>query len=82
LPWLQLSHCRAKLLAAVAGIIVADLLMWVQLGFRAAAIDSSLYIHGQLRGELVVVNPQTEQLSAAKAFPARATGAGSRPPRS
>jgi putative ABC transport system permease protein len=69
--WLQLSHGRAKLVAAVTGIIFADLLMWMQLGFRAAAIDSSLYIHGQLRGELVIVNPQTDQIDAAKPFPRR-----------
>ena len=69
--WLQLSHGRAKLLAAVAGIIFADLLMWMQLGFRSAAIDSSVYIHGQLRGELVILNPQTEQIDAAKSFPRR-----------
>jgi putative ABC transport system permease protein len=69
--WLQLSHGRAKLLAAVVGIIFADLLMWMQLGFRAAAIDSSLYIHEQLRGELVVINPLTEQMAAARPFPRR-----------
>jgi putative ABC transport system permease protein len=69
--WLQLSHGRAKLLAAVAGIIFADLLMWMQLGFRSAAIDSSVYIHGRLRGDLVILNPQTEQLDAAKSFPRR-----------
>lgn len=67
--WLQLSHGRAKLLAAVVGIVFADLLMWMQLGFRAAAIDSSLYIHDQLRGELVVINPLTEQMAAPKPFP-------------
>ena len=69
--WLQLSHGRAKLFAAVVGIVFADLMMWMQLGFRAAAIDSSLYIHEQLRGELVVINPLTEQLGTAKLFPRR-----------
>ena len=67
--WLQLSHSRSKLLAAVVGIVFADLLMWMQLGFRAAAIDSSLYIHKQLNGELVILNPQTEQVEASKPFP-------------
>jgi putative ABC transport system permease protein len=71
IAWLQLSHGRAKLLAAVVGIVFADLLMWMQLGFRAAAIDSSLYIHDQVRGELVVINPLTEQMAAAKPFPRR-----------
>ncbi|SRR5579883_2958761 len=69
--WLQLSHGRAKLLAAVVGIVFADLLMWMQLGFRAAAIDSSLYVHELLRGELAVINPLTEQIATAKPFPRR-----------
>jgi putative ABC transport system permease protein len=71
IAWLQLSHGRAKLLAAVGGIVFADLLMWMQLGFRAAAIDSSLYIHEQLQGQLAVINPLTEQMGAAKPFPRR-----------
>src|SRR5260370_30972652 len=69
--WLQLSHSRPKLLAAVVGIVFADLLIWMQLGFFASAIDISTYIHRKLRGELVILNPQTESLDAAKAFPRR-----------
>ena len=69
--WLQLSHSRAKLLAAVAGIVFADLLMFMQLGFLASAIDISTYVHRKVRGELVILNPQTESMEAAKAFPRR-----------
>jgi len=69
--WLQLSHSRAKLLAAVAGIVFADLLMFMQLGFLASAIDISTYIHRKVRGELVILNPQTESIEAAKQFPRR-----------
>src|SRR5207247_8486184 len=70
-PWLQLRHSRPKLLAAVVGIVFADLLIWMQLGFFASAIDISTYIHRKVRGELVILNPQTESLEAAKAFPRR-----------
>src|SRR5262245_42152189 len=69
--WLQLSHSRPKLLAAVVGIVFADLLIWMQLGFLASAIDISTYIHRKVRGELVILNPQTESIEAAKAFPRR-----------
>jgi putative ABC transport system permease protein len=69
--WLQLSHSWAKLLAAVVGIVFADLLIWMQLGFLASAIDISTYIHRKVRGELVILNPQTESLEAAKQFPRR-----------
>jgi len=69
--WLQLGHSRPKLLAAVVGIVFADLLIWMQLGFLASAIDISTYIHRKVRGELVILNPQTESLEAAKQFPRR-----------
>src|SRR5437870_13303720 len=69
--WLQLGHSRPKLLAAVVGIVFADLLIWMQLGFFASAIDISTYIHRKVRGELVILNPQTESLEGAKAFPRR-----------
>jgi putative ABC transport system permease protein len=69
--WLQLSHGRTKLFAAVVGIIFADLLMWMQLGFLGAAIDSATYIYGRLRGELVVFSPQTHQINSAEPFPRR-----------
>jgi len=69
--WLQLSHSRAKLLAAVAGIVFADLLMFMQLGFLASAIEISTYIHRRVRGELIVLNPLTDNIEAAKAFPRR-----------
>jgi putative ABC transport system permease protein len=69
--WLQLGHSRPKLLAAVVGIVFADLLIWMQLGFFASAIDISTYIHRKVRGELVILNPQTEGLEGAKPFPRR-----------
>ena len=63
--WLQLGHSRPKLLAAVVGIVFADLLIWMQLGFLASAIDISTYIHRKVRGDLVILNPQTESIEAA-----------------
>ena len=69
--WLQLSHSWAKLLAAVVGIVFADLLMFMQLGFLASAIEISTYIHRKVRGELVILNPLTDNIEAAKAFPRR-----------
>jgi len=69
--WLQLSHGRTKLLAAVVGIVFADLLMWMQLGFLGAAIDSATSIYGRLRGELVVLNPLSHQINSAEPFARR-----------
>jgi putative ABC transport system permease protein len=69
--WLQLSHGRTKLLAAVLGIVFADLLMWMQLGFLAAAIDSATSLYGKLRGELVLINPQSHEINSVEPFTRR-----------
>ena len=69
--WLQLSHGRTKLLAAVVGIVFADLLMWMQLGFLDAALASSTSVYGKLRGELVVINPRSHQINGAEPFARR-----------
>jgi putative ABC transport system permease protein len=69
--WLQLSHGRTKLLAAVVGIVFADLLMWMQLGFLAAAIESATSLYGKLRGELVLLNPQSHEINSVEPFPRR-----------
>ena len=47
IAWLQLSHGRTKLLAAVVGILFADLLMWMQLGFLNAAVESATSLYAQ-----------------------------------
>jgi putative ABC transport system permease protein len=69
--WLQLSHGRTKLVAAAIGIVFADLLMWMQLGFLGAAIDSATSLYGKLRGDLVLLNPQTHDINTAEPFSRR-----------
>jgi putative ABC transport system permease protein len=71
IAWLQLKHGRTKLVAAVVGIVFADLLMWMQLGFLAAALASATTIHRQLRGDLVIINPHTHQITSPQPFPRR-----------
>jgi putative ABC transport system permease protein len=71
IAWLQLKHGRTKLVAAVVGIVFADLLMWMQLGFLGAALVSATTIHRQLRGDLVILNPNTHQISASQPFARR-----------
>ena len=71
IAWLQLKHGRTKLVAAVVGIVFADLLMWMQLGFLGAALASATTIHRQLRGDLVIINPHTHQITSPQPFPRR-----------
>ncbi len=68
IAWLQLKHGRTKLVAAVIGIVFADLLMWMQLGFLGAALASATTIHRQLRGDLVIMNPHTHQITSPQPF--------------
>ncbi len=71
IAWLQLSFGVAKLVAAVLGVVVADMLIWTQLGFYSAAMNSTVVIHKQLLGDLVVVTAETQQLVQAGTFSRR-----------
>jgi putative ABC transport system permease protein len=56
LGWKNLTHRKLRFVVAVAGITFAVLLMFVQLGFRAALLDSNTQLLRLLNGELVIVN--------------------------
>ena len=49
LPWRQLTFERMKLLTAMAGVMVAVMLMWVQLGILAALYSSATEVHRHVR---------------------------------
>ena len=69
LAWLQLSHGRVKLIVAVAGVVVAVLLMLMQLGFMQAAFQSALIVPRQIDADLVVISPQTQAMFRTAQFP-------------
>ena len=71
LSWLQLSHEKARLIIALAGIGFADMLMFLQLGFRAALFDSSVTFHQALAGEIFLMSPQSDALGFTEPFSAR-----------
>ncbi|MBF2098748.1 MAG: FtsX-like permease family protein [Gloeomargaritaceae cyanobacterium C42_A2020_066] len=71
LAWLQLSRERVRLLVAVAGITFADVLMFVQLGFRDALFDAAVAVQERIQADLVLVSPLSEALFAMKKFPRR-----------
>ena len=76
--WRQLRAERARLFAAMAGVSFAVLLVFMQLGFRAALFDSAMQLLGVMRGELFLINPlslaitQPEPVPRARAFQALA----------
>lgn len=71
LSWLQLSHEKSRLLIALAGIGFADMLMFIQLGFRAALFDSSVTFHKALQGDIFLMSPQSDALGFTKTFAER-----------
>lgn len=68
LSWLQLSHEKSRLLIALAGIGFADMLMFIQLGFKAALFDSSVTFHKALTGDIFLMSPQSDALGFTTTF--------------
>ena len=51
-----------KLFAAVSGVMVSVVLMWMQLGLLQALFASAVVFHGSINGELIVIHGQYEYL--------------------
>jgi putative ABC transport system permease protein len=71
LAWLQLSRERMRLFVALAGIGFADILMFMQLGFRDALFESAVVLHKNLQGDIFLISPQSTSTIAMKSFPTR-----------
>ncbi|MGK7877218.1 MAG: ABC transporter permease DevC [Xenococcaceae cyanobacterium] len=71
LSWLQLTQEKIRFIVALAGIAFADILMFMQLGFRDALFDSAVKLHKSLDGEIFLLSPQSDALIAMKSFSSR-----------
>jgi putative ABC transport system permease protein len=71
LAWLQLSREKMRLFVALAGIGFADILMFMQLGFRDALFESAVTLHNNLQGDIFLISPQSTSTIAMKSFPRR-----------
>lgn len=71
LAWLQVSRERGRLLVAMAGIAFADMLMFMQLGFRTALYESNTQLHCSMDADLVLMNPQGRNITNLTHFPRR-----------
>lgn len=67
--WLQLSHDKLKLLAAIGGVMFAVMLVFMQLGLREALFDSSVRLHRGMDYDLVMLSPRTTYVGRTRAFP-------------
>lgn len=71
LSWLQLSKEKIRLLIALAGIGFADILMFMQLGFKTALLNSSVLMHQNVEGDVFLLSTQSDALISMKSFSSR-----------
>lgn len=71
LSWLQLTREKTRLAVALAGIGFADILMFMQLGFRDALYYSNVRMHSSLQGDIVLINSQSNAVLSMKTFSQR-----------
>lgn len=71
LAWLQLSRANNRMVVAIAGIAFADILMFMQMGFKAALYNSNTLLHRRLCADLVLISPQARNLTGMSTFPRR-----------
>lgn len=62
LAWRQLTYERAKLIAAMLGVLFACVLVFMQLGFKDSLYDSATSVPRKMQGDLFLMHKQTEAL--------------------
>lgn len=71
LSWLQLTREKTRLAVALAGIGFADILMFMQLGFRDALYYSNVRLHSSLEGDIILINSQSNAILSMRSFSQR-----------
>jgi putative ABC transport system permease protein len=69
LAWRQLRHEKARLAAAISGVVFACLLIFMQLGFMTALFDSAVLVQKSLNADLFLMHSTTEALWRSAPFP-------------
>ncbi|WP_022704267.1 ABC transporter permease DevC [Pseudorhodobacter ferrugineus] len=76
--WLQLSHSRTRLIAAVAGVAFANLLVFMQLGIMGALNNSTVAPYALIDGDIILSssegNTLTDSGNIARAYMFQALG--------
>jgi putative ABC transport system permease protein len=74
LAWKNLTHDPRRLAVALSGVCFAVVLIFIELGFMNALLDSTVQILRNLNGELVIVSSMNYALPAREGFDARRIG--------
>jgi putative ABC transport system permease protein len=76
LAWRQLRAEKARLASAIAGVMFACVLVFMQLGFRSALFDSATALLQNMRADVFLMHPLTTASFRPETFPrARASQA-------
>lgn len=68
LAWLQLTKEKTRFMVAIAGIVFADISMFIQLAFQDSLYDAAIKPHRSLQADLVLIDPQLQTLFSVKSF--------------
>src|SRR4051812_46442531 len=71
LAWKNLTHDPRRLAVAVSGVAFAVILIFMELGFLNALLESTVQVLRRLRGEIVVVSRAEYALVAGERFDIR-----------
>lgn len=69
--WLQLRYQKVRLIVALAGVIFAVLIVFMQLGIRNALFDSATLFHESLKGDCFLISPRSTALISMESFSQR-----------
>jgi len=69
LAWLNLTHRKARFLLSIVGISFAVVLMFVQLGFWRALLDSQTAVVRSVDADLVLISAQMSTVTDVQSFP-------------
>ena len=69
LAWRQLRADRARLATAIAGVMFAAVLVFMQLGFRSALFDSATALPKAIQGDLFLLHPLTTAMFRPEPIP-------------
>src|SRR5205809_4533682 len=71
LAWKNLTHEPRRLLVAISGVAFAVILIFMELGFLNALLESTVQVLRRLNGEIVIVSSAQYALMAGERFDLR-----------
>ncbi|MCX7702065.1 MAG: hypothetical protein N2039_14405, partial [Gemmataceae bacterium] len=70
LAWLNLRHQKKRTAVAIAGVGIAVLLIFMQLGFYGAAEATATLVYDELAFDILLTSPKYIDINRAGQFPA------------